>query len=220
MERCVGPRTRIVWAGLFLAMGLVPAIGCQGILTTAMYVSGAGDVPAECDALAGKRVVVLCQLPASDEFSFPGAGRDISREVSNLLAIHVKGIDVVSQSNVDNWLDVGDGENFKELAAAVDAQIVVHIELANYDLRKGPTLYQGQSEVDLAVYDIENGGNLVWQKHLGEILFPVHSAVPIQEKPLSSFHRQYVQIVASRIARNFYSYEPTADFAIDATAIP
>jgi len=59
---------------------------------------------------------------------------------------------------------------------------------------------------------------LVWEKQLGEILYPTNSGIPAQDKPVQHFEREFVQVVAERIAMNFYRHDPHGTFAMDALA--
>jgi hypothetical protein len=204
---------------LLAAVALVSAAGCPALLATGIYIWEGGNlVPAECDALRGKRVVVMCRPPSSHEYRHAGASRSISQRVSELLAENVKGIDVVNPREVDNWVDESDWGDFKELAEAVRADLVVHVELDDFELYKGKTLYQGRAVVTVSVYDMLDHSRLVWDDELGEILYPVNSGIPAQDKPVQQFEREFVEIVADRIAVNFYRHDPHGDFAMDARA--
>lgn len=177
-------------------------------------------IPAEFDGLKNERVVVVCRPPSLSEFRHANASRAVSQRVSELLVDNVKGIDVVSPRDVDNWYDEGDSDwgDFKKLAKAVEAEKVVFIELNNFSLLKGTTLYQGRADVTVTVYDMQNRGHLLWDRHLGEILYPVNSGVPAQDKPEQQFEREFVDIVATRIAEHFYKHDANSAFAIDALA--
>lgn len=204
---------------LLAAAALVTAAGCHSILATGLYVwEGGNMVPAECEALEGKRVVVMCRPPASNEYRHAGASRAISQKVSELLAEHVKKIDVVNPREVDKWVDESDWGDFRELAEAVRADLVVHIELDDFELYKGKTLYQGRAVVTVSVYDMRDHSRLVWDRKLGEVLYPLNSGIPAQDKPVQQFEREFVEIVADQIAVNFYRHDPHAAFAMDAKA--
>ncbi|MCI0331601.1 MAG: hypothetical protein L0228_00055 [Planctomycetes bacterium] len=204
---------------LLAATALVSAVGCHSILATGLYVwEGGNMVPADCEALEGKRVVVMCRPPASNEYRHAGASRNISQKVSELLVEHVKEIDVVNPREVDNWVDESDWGDFRELAEAVRADLVVHIELDNFDLYKGKTLYQGQADVTVNVYDMHDHSRLVWSRQLGEVLYPMNSAIPAQDKPPQQFEREFVEVVADQVAVNFYRHDPHDSFAMDAKA--
>ena len=204
---------------LLAATMLVSATGCPTLLATGIYVLQGGNlVPAECDALRDKRVVVMCRPPSSHEYRHAGASRAISRRVSELLAANVKGIDVVNPREVDDWVDESDWGDFGELAEAVRADLVVHVVLDDFQLYKGKTLYQGRADVSVCVYDMRDHSRQVWERQLGEVLYPVNSGIPAQDKPVQQFEREFVGIVADQIAMNFYKHDPTATFAMDARA--
>jgi hypothetical protein len=202
------------------AVTLVTSSGCvPQLLATGIYFwEGGNVVPAECDALKGHRVVVVCRPPSSNEFRHAGAAQSISQRVSQLLVEHIKGIDVVNPREVDNWLDESDWGDFSELAKAVRAELVVHVELNEFELYKGKTLYQGNADVEVAVYDMAKHGQQVWSRNLGEILYPINSCIPAQDKPVQQFEREFVEVVAGAVARNFYRHDPHEAFALDALA--
>lgn len=203
-----------------IAVGCVASSGCiHTLLATSIYMwQGGNVVPAECEALKGQRVVVLCRPPASHEYRNAGASRALGARVSALLEQNVKGIEVVSPSEVDNWVDEQDWENFKDLGRAVRASRVVYIELDDFDLYKGKTLYQGTADVTVSVYDMDDRGKLLWDRRLGQVLFPRNSGIPASDKPVQQFERQFVDVLSRQIAEHFYKHNPNADFALDAEA--
>jgi hypothetical protein len=209
------------WAVLgCIGLGCVASTGCISMLmATGIYMwNGGNTVPAECAALENERVVVLCRPPASHEFRNAGAARAIGTAVSEMLEQHVKGIEVVAPKEVDNWVDEQDWENFKDLGRAVEATRIVYIELDDFDLFKGKTLYQGQAEISISVYDMEDRERVVWKRRLGQVLFPRNSGIPASDKPVQAFERQFVEVVSTQIAEHFYKHSPNADFALDAVA--
>jgi hypothetical protein len=215
--RAVGA-TRLV--ALLLGAGLlVSASGCPAMLATGIYVwEGGNMVPPECDALAGQRVVVICKPPSSNEYRYAGASRSIAKVVSERLVKNVKNIDVVNPREVDNWVDESDWGDFRDLAKAVHADMVLQISMDDFELFKGKTLYQGQADVTVSVHDMKDHCKLVWERHIGEVLYPVNSGIPAQDKPPQQFEREFVNIVADRIAVNFYRHDPHDSFAVDALA--
>jgi hypothetical protein len=217
-------RARIIsvhWGVSFLlaAATLVSSSGCPAMLATGIYVIQGGNmVPPECEALEGQRVVVMCRPPSSHEYRHAGASRAISKRVSELLVENVKGIDVVNPREVDNWVDESDWGDFRELAEAVRADLVVHVELDTFDLYKGKTLYQGQADVNVTVYDMREKGKIVWERRLGEVLYPMNSGIPAQDKPVQQFEREFVEVASEQIAINFYKHDPNTAFALDGRA--
>jgi hypothetical protein len=210
---------RTVVVALVAASTLVTAGGCGAMLATGMYVIQGGNmVPPEFDGLRDQRVVVVCRPPSSNEYRHAGASRAVSQRVSELLVDNVKNVDVVNPREVDNWLDESDWGDFKELAKAVHAEKVVYIEMNDFELFKGKTLYQGHADVSVTIYDMKNKSRLVWDRHLGEILYPTNSGIPAQDKPEQQFEREFVGIVATQIAEHFYKHDANSAFAIDALA--
>jgi hypothetical protein len=189
---------------LMAASVLVTGSGCGQMLATGMYViQGGNTVPAEFDGLKAQRVVVVCRPPSTNEYRHAASSRAVAERVSELLVNNVKKIDVVNPREVDEWLDETDFTDFKKLAEAVDAEKVVFIELNDFSLFKGMTLYQGRADVSVTIYDMKNKGKLVWDRHLGEILFPSNSGIPAQDKPEPQFEREFVGVVATRVAEHF-----------------
>lgn len=217
---CSPARIRACFWAALAAVVLVSNTGCiHSILATGIYLWQGGDViPAESEDLNKQRVVVVCRPPSSHEYRHAGAARDIGKNMSALLREKVPGIDVVSPSEVDNWIDEQDWENFKDLGRAVKATRIVYVELDNFDLYKGATLYQGDAEVTMTVYDMTDGGKEIWQRNVGQILFPRNSGIPASDKPVQQFQRQFVGIVSQQLASHFYRHNPNATFALDAVA--
>lgn len=216
---CSGKLYRGVAAAL-LGLATASATGCIApLLATGIYVAQGGNiVPADYDGLKSKRVVVLCRPPVSNDFRHAGAPRNIARRVSQLIRRNVKGVTVVDQKEVDNWSDLNGAEDFKSLGRAVDADMLVYIELDDFNLYKGRTLYQGNCVANISVYDMASASDPVWDMSLGEILYPKNSGIPAQDKPVQQFQREFEQIVAETIAVKFYKHDPHKLFAMDALA--
>ena len=189
------------------------------LIATGIYIwEGGNVVPAECEALEGKRVVVLCRPPVATAYRYASASRQMTKGVSRLLRENVPKIDVVDPREVDQWLDETDTDDFRDLGRAVEADIVVVIELESFDLYKGTTLYQGDASVTVAVYDMQEDGDLVWDVELGQVLYPANSPIPSQDKPAERFQREYIDVLANKVGVYFYKHDPHADFALDAMA--
>ncbi|MFV2066125.1 MAG: hypothetical protein ACC645_04040 [Pirellulales bacterium] len=216
-DRLVG--TRYMSLALALA-SLVPATGCHQVVATAVFLWKGTGVPAEYTGLEGKRVVVVCRPPSSLEYRDASASRDLAKRIGGLLATNVKGIDVVNPRDVEEWTDENNADDFQDLGDTLNADLVLHVELDEFTLYKerSRSLYQGNADGTITVYDLRKGGSLAWEKPLGQILFPVNSAVPVQEKTLPHFRRQFINVLAEEIAISFYAHNPNDDFAMDATA--
>ena len=106
--------------GVLLAGGLLSsASGCARVLATLVYAIKGNEINAEFDGLKDKRVVVVCRPPASLEYRYGGADRQLAKRVGELLGQNVKKIDVVKPSEVEVWTDERDWDDVKELAEAV-----------------------------------------------------------------------------------------------------
>ncbi|MCO6043528.1 hypothetical protein NG895_06375 [Aeoliella sp. ICT_H6.2] len=212
-------RTLHKMAVALMLLSLIPSTGCHQLLATSIWVLQGGNVvPAVCDKLEGKRVVVVCRPPSSSEYSHAGASRILARNVTQLLRENVPKIDMVDSREVDKWMDESDWDNMEELGGAVKAEQLLVIDLEHFDLYKGKTLYQGAADLKITLYDVEDNNSILWEKDLGEVLFPQNSAIPIQDKAPKQFEREYIGILARRIAVYFYKHDPNADFALDALA--
>jgi hypothetical protein len=219
--RSASSRRTAAWLPLLLALALVPTqSGCLHLIAaTGMYLWEGGNlVPADFDGLKDKKVVVFCRPPASQEFRQAGASRAIAKRVSDLLEINVPGIEVIPQKQVDNWVDENDSDDFAELGKAVKADLIVHVELGHFELFKGKTVYQGNADVTVSVHDVNDKNRLVWDKPMGEVLFPVHSGIAVQDKPVQQFQREFVEVLSQEVSMHFYKHDPHANFAIDAIA--
>ncbi|MEQ8209684.1 MAG: hypothetical protein RH917_07610 [Lacipirellulaceae bacterium] len=213
------PRTALILS-VIISTACIASTGClHSLVATGMYIFQGGNVvDASCDELEGERVVVLVRPPASNEYRHAGAARALGSRVSNLLEINVDGIDMVSQQEVDNWIDEQDWENFKDLGRSVKATRVVYVELDSFELFKGKTLYQGDAELKISVYDMKNRGKLMFEQPLGQVLFPKNSGIPAADKPVQHFQKQYIEVLSNLIAEHFYDHNPNATFALDAVA--
>ena len=70
----------------------------------------------------------------------------------------------------------------------------------------------------VTVYDMKDHNKVLWDKHLGEVLYPTNSGIPAQDKPVQQFEREFVDICAARAATNFYRHDANEMFAMDAMA--
>ena len=209
------------WLSSLLVLGAaLSSTGCTSLVATGVYlIQGGNVVPADCKELEEHRVVVVCRPPSSSEYSNAGASRQLSRAVTNLLRENVPKIDVVDPREVDQWLDENDWEDFVELGRAVKAERMVVVDMAYFDLYKGKTLYQGNSEITLTVYDLTEGKkSIVYEQALGEVLYPRNSGIPAQDKSAKQFQREYINVLANQIGVYFYKHDAHADFALDAMA--
>ncbi|MCC7085504.1 MAG: hypothetical protein IT427_10905 [Pirellulales bacterium] len=209
-------RSLPVWGcvALLCALACGSLTGC-GALALAINTIRPNDIPAQFKGLENKRVVVVCRPVVELQFSGPNVPRELSRQVAMRLEKGVKKIKLVDEREIAEWVDENNWHSYIEVGKAMKADMVVGIDLEQFQLHQGPTLLQGQAAVNLAVIDVNDGGNRVFTQQIPST-FPNHTPIPISERLESDFRRQFLGVLAEQISRNFYPHDSHADFAGDA----
>jgi hypothetical protein len=195
----------------------VAAAGCMGPMLTAMYLMGGMDKAAEYKGLRGKTVAVVCRPMVQLKYRDMSASKTLGREVGVLLKKNAKA-KIIDAEKVAEWLDSNSSDECLEVGRALKADMVVAIDLLNFDIYEGQTLYKGKANYVLKVYDCKTG-DVVFEKTPDQCVWPPNASIPTSEKQESQFRRKFVGIMAEEIARYFYSHDPRVDFAGDATAL-
>lgn len=211
------------WRGsaLFWVVGvsLLAAIGCRSALTTAMYLIRGTDVEPDYQGLKGKRVAVICRPLVSLQYRNANVAHELAQRITILLQQRVPKIKTIDQREVAKWLDENNWEEYVEVGRALDADMVLGIDLEGFNIFQGQTLYQGKANVTVRVYDCRDEGTVLYEKILPQVVYPPNSAVPTSERTEAQFRREFVSVLADRIARHFYSHDPYEDMALDATTL-
>ena len=216
MDRLKPRLVRWLGSSALLAL-LVATVGCQGPLLTAMYLMGAADTQAEFKGLRKQRVVVVCQPLVQLKCRDMNASKQIGREVGKLLRKNAK-CQVVNHDKVAEWLDNNASDDCLEIGRALDANMVVAVELLDFNIYQGQTLYQGKANYVLKVYDCETG-DVVFEKTPDPSIWPPNAGIATSDKQESQFRRNFVAILSDEIARHFYSHDQRSYFAGDAAAL-
>ena len=216
MDRLASVWKKIAWLLPIAALAAV-AGGCSALPFIAYLVKGI-STPAEYAGLKGKKVAVICRPVASLQYQSSSVASELAERVGNLLSQHVPKIQVIDQAEIDKWEDENNWEDYVDIGKALQAEMVVGIDLDQFSLLQGQTLYQGRASIDLAVYDIARGKRPVFQKMMPQQLYPPNAPIPAAERSLVDFRAQFLQILADAIGRHFYDHDSTAEFAIDNTA--
>lgn len=214
-------RSQSLWAPLALvasAAGLAVASGCN-LVATAMYVIEGTNTRADFDKLKGKRVAVICRPVTSLHFRDSSVSRDLAKQVGILLEKKVPKISLIDQRDVFEWADENSWDEYYEIGKALNAEMVVGLDLEEFSLYQGQTLYQGKANLKIMVYDVAKGKDPVFERNLPQAVFPPNAAIPAGEKPEPQFRRQFVNHLAQLIARYFYDHDATVDFASSSTAL-
>ncbi|GAF68683.1 unnamed protein product, partial [marine sediment metagenome] len=183
------------------------------------------SIDAEYDGLEGKKVVVVARPLVELKYRNTSAAKDLARQLSILLRENVSKIEVIDQRKVAEWTDANVWDEYTEIGEALEADMVVGIDLQDFTIYKGQTLYQGKASVVLAVYDCTDlfdnaaGSQPVFEKELPQAVYPPNTAIPTSEKPEVEFRREFVRVLADQIGRHFYAHDAHADYALDAATL-
>jgi hypothetical protein len=205
-----------------LATLLVPtmfAAGCANWIAGAMWLVKGTNRTAECNALKGQRVVVVCRPPVEMEFSDGAVGaRELGVAVGELLDSNVRKIDIVDHREVEEWTDEHTWQEYTEVGEALDAEMLVGIDLTKFNIYAGQTLYQGTAEISLTVYDMKEDGKVVYERML-QVKYPPQAPMARESKSPAAFRREFTAVVARQIGKLFYDYDSFEDYAIDAKVL-
>ena len=205
-------------SALVLLLCLSAVAGCN-MVATAMYVINGTNVPAEFNDLKGKKVAVVCRPITALQYRDASVARDLAKQVGVLLKKNLKNVTIIEQREIDQWTDENNWEEYVQLGKAMNADMVVGLDLEQFSLYEGKTLYQGKADLNVLVYEVGKGKDPVFEKPLPGTHYPPNSAIPAVDRTEAQFRRQFVAMLAERIARHFYNHDPTADFASDSTAL-
>jgi hypothetical protein len=199
--------------------GLLPfSTGCN-LVATGMYVLTGNDTPAEFEGLKGKKVAIVCRPVTALDFDNSSVSTTLAQQLGVRLKQNVKDITIIDQRKIEDWSDENTWEEYVEIGKAVGAEMVVGIDLEEFSLYQGQTLYQGRANMHFAVYDVSKGKDHVWEKFLPQVTYPPTGGVPASERPETEFRRKFVGTLADQVARFFYPHDSTASFAADSTVL-
>jgi hypothetical protein len=200
-----------------LLLTLVAAGGCKAPLATALWLVKGPNIPAEYNQMEEKKVAVVCRAGDFSSFKHPNVPKDLARQVSALLGTNGANIEVVSQGKVDEWMDNNMWDEYVEVGRALDADLVLGLDLEQFSMLESQTLYRGKANVTMKLYDCESG-NLLVDRPLPQSVYPPNAAKSTSDVQEPQFRREFVAVLADQIGRHFYPHDPRANFAADAAA--
>ncbi len=208
-------KRRAILLLLVLTGGMLVFPGCIGTAAQLMYVMFGHKTKAEFDEFKDKRVAVVT---VADQASFgpDTLSETISRAVTMHLIKNVKKIDVVPQSQVADWMDTQSWgrPDHKALGESLKADYVMLIEISDYTIHDGRTLYKGHCNYKVDVFNIKDNGRLVFSRGPNDFIFP-RDGRPAIESSERKFEAFYLARLSERIAKSFYTYDSTEDAALD-----
>ena len=205
----ISPAFRL--AALALLLPLV-AGGCSMITTMAYLVAPEKDAPAEFKGLRGKHVAVVCKPIVELEFSDASSARELATMVGSQLAMNVRKAHVIDQREVARWIDENAWVDYPTLGKSLDADIVVGIDLEQFRIHEGSTLYRGRASANVRAYDVAEK-KVVFEKRIDNFTFPGDSAVPSTDQSETQFRALFLQVLSRKIARSFHAYDSRDTFA-------
>jgi len=218
MDRSTG-RTRWFLSAVLLAtIAAASQSGCSMLAGVAWVIQG-GDVPAEFAGFKNKHVAVVCRPLVELEYSSSRSADEIARQVGKRLEANVRKIQVVDPRQVAQWTDEHNWDDFAEVGKALKADLVLGIDLEEFHLYQGQTLYQGKARVVLTVYDVTQNGKIVYQKKLPPTVYPPNAAIPTAERQEDQFRQLFISVLAEEIGHYFYAHDSRADFARDGKSL-
>ena len=209
------PRVHALAACLFLTL-VVTQSGCVSALATVAWMVKGNNVDADWNGLRNKRVAVVCRPLVELQYSAGSrSAQDLAVQVGKLLEQRMRKISIVDPREVAEWTDEHDWEDYSEVGQALKADMVVGIDVEEFNLYQSQTLYQGKARLAITVYDVANEGKVAYQKAIPRIVFPPNRGVDTST-PEEDFRQRFVAHLADIIGRHFYSHDGQSDVALDA----
>ncbi len=200
-------------AALAVAILLPTASGCSTLFTAA-YLLQSADMPAEFTGLKGKHVAIVCRPIVELEFSDAGSARELATLVGAQVEGKVRRARLISQQEVARWIDENSWVDYPTLGKSLDADIVVGIDLEEFRLHEGSTLYRGRATAHVRVFEVATK-KVLFDKRIDDFAFPANSAIPATDRSEAEFRGMFLQTLSQKISRCFHAYESRDVFAED-----
>ena len=196
-----------------LALTMPAFCGCSTLLTAA-YLFQPADVPAEFKGLRGKHVAVVCKPIVELEFSDASSARELATMVGTQLDSKVRRARLIGQQEVARWIDENSWVDYPTLGKSLDADLVVGIDLEQFRMHEGSTLYRGRATAHVRVFEVLTK-KVLYEKRIDDFTFPSNTAIPSADQSEAEFRGMFLQILSQKISRCFHAYESREVFAED-----
>ncbi len=205
---------------LVLAATFATSTGCIQEMAQLLYVIKGHKVEPPFAALKEKKVAIVCTSDAA-AFGPDSLSVTITKHIGILLATSGDKITIAAPAKVDEFVDANGWEDDSphKLGQAVEAEYVVVIDIDDYSIHEGATLYKGRSEWTASAYDIANEGKIVFSVGPKHFAFPETGRPSIQssEREFESF---YLARLCDRISKQFITYDKMESYAEEAITLP
>ncbi|MEM8911360.1 MAG: hypothetical protein AAGC97_06280 [Planctomycetota bacterium] len=214
----LAPSRRLVLANTwFMGLGALLATqsGCLGLLSNFMHTIGADRIPAEYVGLEDCKVAIVT-LTDSSQYSDDIVARSLTRQLGDQLRGKVDDMVLIRDDKVQQYRDRNgyDALDFASIGQGVGADKVVGIEVSDFKLREGATLFRGRASVRLTVTDVETDV-ILFAKDIDEYTYPRTAGQYTSETSESRFRKLYLEMLAAQIARTFHPYDFHETVALD-----
>jgi hypothetical protein len=192
--------------------------GCVGLGAQLIYwAKGGHKIDPDFDGLEGKRVAVIC-VSNNASYGPNSSCAMLQRAVARQLRYKGDEIDVIHEDEIADWIDTNgwDEMDYREIGRGVDAEMVVALDIEDFSLHEGRTLYKGRATLVVSVYDMEDDGAVVFRRTISDYSFPKNSARHTTEMSESRFRSLFVTVLSEQVAKYFCAYNLEEEFARDA----
>ncbi len=205
---------------LALAATFTCSTGCIQEMAQLLYIIKGHKIEPAFPKLKEKNVAIVCNAKAT-AFGPDSLSVTVAKHLSIAMATSEDKITIVAPAKVEEFIDTNgwtDDSPFK-LGESVGADYVIVIDIDNYSIHEGATLYKGRSEWTASAYDIADEGKLVFSKGPDEFAFPEagRPSLGTSERVFESF---YLTHLCDQISKQFISYDKLETYASDAIALP
>ncbi len=211
--------TRVALLAVCAGLLLPTATGCVNLAAHLLHAGLGNRVKPRYTGLVGQRVAVVC-IAQSATFGPTSAAHEVASRIEKYLSANVEEIQIIDQQTIDAWMDENEWNqiDYREVGQGINADKLIAVEIKSFSLFEGKTLFKGRSDVQVSVYDLTTPDTpVVFEEIPPQIQYPITSGLYTADTTEESFRRSFVDVIASRIARNFYDYDLTEDFGRDPT---
>jgi hypothetical protein len=180
-----------------------------------MYIIKGHDIPAAYSEFESSSVAVVVLTDSSSYGPDPLSDK-IEHYIATKLMTNIDDIELISNREIENWVDINgwDENEMQDLGQGVSADYVLAINVDDYSIREGATMYKGRSEVKVSVIESATG-KVTHMSGPNHMEYPENGRPAIQTND-RKFEAFYLAWLTERIARQFYSHDPNSDVADDA----
>ena len=205
---------------LVLAATFATTTGCVQGIAQLMYVIKGHKVEPPFPGLKGKKVAIVCNSDAA-AFGPDSLSVTIAKHIGIAFATSDDKITIAAPAKVEEFIDANgwQEDSVAQLGEAVGADFVIVIEVEDYSIHEGATLYKGRSDWTASAYDVLNDGQIVYSNGPNHFAFPEAGRPSLQtsERVFESF---YLGRLCDRVSKQFITFDTMESFADEASILP